>query len=349
MAAPDRVHTLGELAAMNRTRRIEACRTAGGVESRPMSSDPLRAICLREGVFLRHEALSLGYDDGVLRRSLKAGVLTRVRHGAYTFSDLWDRSGAAERHVLLLRAVMRAHPDKVAASHHSAALLHGMDLWRVPLDRAHVTRLDGSSGRSHPDSAHHQGVILDADLTTVDSLRVVQPSRAALESASLLSVESGLVLLDSGLRLGLFSPPELENQLERMTAWPDSLHLQLVTRLADGRSGSVGETRSRHLFWSQGLPAPELQYKVYDARGLVGIADFCWPDHGLLGEFDGKMKYERYLRAGESPGDAVFREKQREDRLRLATGWRVVRLTWSMLDRTEDTASYLRSLMRVAS
>ena len=313
-----------------------------------MSIDPLRAICLREGVFLRHEAITLGLDDGVLRRSVRNGVLTKVRHGAYTFTDLWSQAGAPERHVLLLRAVMRAHPNKVAASHHSAALLHGMDLWRVPLDRAHVTRLDGSSGRSHPDSVHHQGVTLDADLTTVDSLRVVDPARAALESASLLNVERGLVLVDSGLRLGLFTPAELHHQLERMTAWPDSLHLQLVARLADGRSGSVGETRARHLFWSQGLPAPRLQYEVRDARGLIGIADFCWPEFGLLGEFDGKMKYERYLRPGETPGDAVFREKLREDRLRLATGWRMVRLTWAMLARAEETAAYLRSLMRVA-
>jgi hypothetical protein len=64
--------------------------------------------------------------------------------------------------------------------------------------------------------------------------------------------------------------------------------------------------------------------------GSVAFADFAWPDHGVLGEFDGKGKYLRDLRPGEGPGEALFREKLREDRLR-DLGWVVVRLVWSDL------------------
>ena len=62
---------------------------------------------------------------------------------------------------------------------------------------------------------------------------------------------------------------------------------------------------------------PELQHPVLDADGnLIGICDFYWEEDHHVGEFDGKVKYGRLLRPGESPGDAVFREKRREDRVR---------------------------------
>ena len=79
----------------------------------------------------------------------------------------------------------------------------------------------------------------------------------------------------------------------------------------------------------------------------VGITDMAWPGHGLLGEFDGKMKYGRLLRPDESAGDAVFREKRREDALREATGFIVVRIVWADLYDGYRTAQRILRLMRV--
>ena len=105
---------------------------------------------------------------------------------------------------------------------------------------------------------------------------------------------------------------------------------RVPVRMADGRAESAGESRTRYLCYAHGLPAPELQYDVFDRAGiLVGTTDFAWPEHRLLGEFDGRVKYERYLRPGETPGDAVFREKRREDRLCELLGWRMIRLVWA--------------------
>jgi hypothetical protein len=62
---------------------------------------------------------------------------------------------------------------------------------------------------------------------------------------------------------------------------------------------------------------PELQYHVIDSHGvLVGIADFHWDEHRHLGEFDGKVKYQKLLRPGESASECVIREKKREDAMR---------------------------------
>ena len=62
--------------------------------------------------------------------------------------------------------------------------------------------------------------------------------------------------------------------------------------------------------WTQHLPEPQLQFKVYDEVGnLIGITDFAWPEFGLLGEFDGKIKYGRLLKDGET---AERRRRTRE-------------------------------------
>jgi len=84
---------------------------------------------------------------------------------------------------------------------------------------------------------------------------------------------------------------------------------------------------------------PELQYPVYDQRGrLLGLSDFAWPKFGVLGEFDGRVKYDQLRRPGESPEDVVFREKQREDRMREATGWLMIRIVWADLQAPEQLA-----------
>ncbi len=105
----------------------------------------------------------------------------------------------------------------------------------------------------------------------------------------------------------------------------------MLIGLADGRSDSPGESLSRVLFFRKGIPYPELQHEVRDDEGrLIGIADFYWPDYHHLGEFDGRVKYERLLKPGETAGDAVFREKRREDAMRgLAYG--MTRWTWQDL------------------
>ena len=309
----------------------------------------LRDIARREGAFLRREAAAHAVDDAALRRATRTGLVVRVRHGAYAFAADWSDHGLEQRHVLHSRAAMRVLGDRVALSHHSAAALHGMDLWDVPLDQVHVTRLDGGAGRLEGDVRHHEGLALHSDLVLRDGVPLMRPVRAALESASLSGVERGLVTVDSGLRLGLFTAEELAAQHALMQSWPTTQHLHLVTRLADGRSGSVAESRSRYFFYAQRLPAPLLQFPVYDGARLVGTTDFAWPALGLLGEFDGRIKYGRLLRPGEDPGDAVFREKRREDTLRRLTGWRMVRLVWADLDHPDRTATWLRAEMRVAA
>jgi hypothetical protein len=67
----------------------------------------------------------------------------------------------------------------------------------------------------------------------------------------------------------------------------------------------------------------------------------------VAAEFDGMVKYGRLLRQGEESGDAVFREKQREDRLRDA-GWIVTRWVWDELGNPAVIVSRVREALRRA-
>jgi hypothetical protein len=302
------------------------------------------------GIFLRREALAAGLSDQDLRKLLRSGDIVRVRHGAYVHADGWLPLSIEDRHVVHVRAVLLTHAERVTVSHFSAVLAHRMDLWGAPLDRVHLTRLDAGSGRTTKDVVHHEGLWLPSDLMEVRGLPVVRPARAALESACLLGAEAGLAVLDSGLRMELFTVEELTEQARLMRSWPDARRLEIIVRLADGRSGSVGESRSRYIFWRFGIPKPELQWPVYDENGeLIGYADFAWPSYGVLGEFDGKAKYTRLLREHENVSDVVLREKNREDAMRRATRFTFHRWGWPVLDTPQVLVNQTWSALRSAA
>ena len=119
---------------------------------------------------------------------------------------------------------------------------------------------------------------------------------------------------------------------------------------ADPRSESVGESRSRVAIARAGLPVPRPQLDVVSADGVVvGRCDFGWEELGVVGEFDGKVKYGRaLLRPDQDPGDVVFEEKLREDALR-DTGREVVRWVWAELrDFTPVVGRFERARSRAA-
>ncbi len=311
--------------------------------------DTLRVAAEARGFFTRGEARAVGLDDRTIAAAIRHGAWVRVRRGSYTFPDLWP-AGAGARHRITGRAVAARLGPGVALSHTTAAIEHGLTVWGADLSTTHLTRLDGVSGRTEAGVRHHEGRLLPGDVVDLDGVPVTRPTRAAVEAASLLSTEAAVVLLDSALRLGSSDRADLDATYAAMSGWPGMLRASLAVRLADGRAASAGESRARYLCYTQQLPAPVLQYDVRDASGeVVGTTDFAWPELRLLGEFDGRVKYGRLRRPGETPGDAVFREKRREDLLVEITGWRMVRLVWADLADPRSVAARIRRQMAVAA
>jgi hypothetical protein len=90
-----------------------------------------------------------------------------------------------------------------------------------------------------------------------------------------------------------------------------------VIDFLDARSESVGESVSRVRMHQDGIPAPDLQHEILGPHGeVIARVDFYWREQRLAGEFDGKVKYGRLLKPGQSIEDVLFDEKVREDRIR---------------------------------
>jgi hypothetical protein len=311
--------------------------------------DRLRALAEAEGFFTRADAFGVGHDDRSIRRALRMRAWVRIRPGAYTFPDAWPQDRESQHRITAL-AVQRKLGRNVVLSHTSSALMNGLRLWAVPFEHVHVTRRDGGAPRLESGVVHHVGTIAPSDLVDENGVVRTCASRAAIETAALTTVESALVTLDSALHLERCTGEELEAMYRRMERWPGMQRVRIAVRLAAPGAESVGESRARYFFYAHGLPAPTLQHRVFDAAGnLAGITDFAWPRLGALGEFDGAAKYGRLLRNGEEPGEAVFREKRREDLLRDITGWRFVRLTWADLYRPRETAARVRRQLSAAA
>jgi hypothetical protein len=294
-------------------------------------------------VFLRREALAHGYRDQDLEHAIRDGLLVRVRHGAYTFRDVWDAANEVGRHSLRAHAVMRSHDAPIALSHTSAAVEHGLRLFRPDLSKVHVITRGKRLARTTGDVVYHRGKFDDDDFAVVNDQLVVEPVLTGLQAASLTTVAGGIVILDSVIDLDLGSREQIEARYLEIAGHPFSRPLQVTVRLVRKGAQSVGESLSRHMMWTEHLPAPELQFEVRDLDGrLIGTCDFAWPEYGVLGEFDGMEKYGRLLKEGETPGDAVQREKVREDALREITNWLMVRIIWKEIFTPGPTGARIR-------
>lgn len=298
-----------------------------------------------DGIFLRREALALGYTDRDLLRALRARVLHRIRHGAYTDQETWAPLDDLGQHSLTAYAVVRQSRTKVVLSHVTAAIQHGAPVWDLPLADVHVTRRDRRAGRHEAGVAQHRSVLLPEDIQ-VGARRVTSPTRTALDLTTIFDIEHCLPVFDHLLHEELTSKAELRAGARRMDRTPGTLATDLVIALADGRRESVGESRTFHMIWGSGTPLPEPQYEIYDERGaLVAVVDFAWRDQKVFLEFDGKEKYLKFRREGESIVDAVLREKRREERICRLTGWRCIRIVWADLYRPAATIARIQSVL----
>ena len=301
-------------------------------------------------VFLRGEALAAGYRQREITQLVRAGEWHRLRRGAYVAGAVWDQADESHRHMLLACAVLKQARTELVLSHVSALPAFGAPMWNFRLDTVHVTRPDQRAGRHEAGVQQHQGRLLPGDVITVAGLEVTHPTRTALDITTVGDTEASLCVVNHLLHAGVTTLDDLAKRYELMNRNPYTLRTDLILRLADPRIESVAESRTFFMCWRHGLPAPEPQYVVRDAAGReVARLDFAWPEYGVWLEFDGKEKYIKHLREGETTTAAVLREKRREDRVRELTGWRCIRITWADLMNPAGTVARIRALLVAAS
>ncbi|WP_336881318.1 hypothetical protein [Rhodococcus globerulus] len=285
----------------------------------------------------RPEHLATGGTDSEIRRSCSHGDWTRLHRGAYVSTQPFSELDAHARHRLQVHAIARAANADAVVSHTSAAVLHGLELWNTPLRLVHLTRNRRGGGSTSTHRQVHSALFTADEVTTVDGLRVTTLARTVVDLARSLPFEPALVAGNSALHRTPLALADITSNLAGVPRHPSHRHAFHAIDAMDGRIESVGESRSLALFVSEHLPMPEPQVQIGDAR-----VDFLWREHRTVGEFDGRVKYGRFVPVGRTPEDVLWAEKLREDRLRDA-GWQVVRWTWADLSTPQVVSDRIRA------
>lgn len=269
-----------------------------------------------------------GLGSPEIRRLVRDQQLYRLRRGAYS-TELSDE---LQRHRQLIAATLPVLADGCVLSHTSAAVLHGLPVAARDLQRVTVTHPGKGGCLIAPALHRYRTPLAPSDTEVVDGLVRTTLPRTVIDLARCGDLAMAVAAADRALRVGLHRE-ELLLQLDAAPRRRGIARARIVAQRADGLSESAGESCSRVLMWQLDLPMPELQLLV-EVAGHRYRADFGWRNQRVLGEFDGKVKYELLLRDGETAADVVMREKRREADLRAA-GWWVVRWTWSDLAQPE--------------
>lgn len=305
----------------------------------------LRALAARQhGVVVRTQALAAGYDDYEIARHRAVGAWTAIRRGAYVETTLWNTFDDRQRHIALCQAAMLQLSEPTVLSHVSAAVWCGLSVWGADLATVHVSRRDRHAPRLEAGVHHHAGRLTDDEVTTVDGVLVTRAARTVVDVARTVPFEPAVVTADGALARSLTNQAEVREVLDTMRDWQGARAAGRVVEFADGRSESVGESRHRVQLDRVGLPRPELQVVIAGVDGPADRVDFYFDEFATVAEFDGRTKYGRLLKPGEAPGDAVWQEKRREDRLR-EQGLEVVRSVWADLYRDDEVATRYRAAL----
>ncbi|HEX5968021.1 MAG TPA: hypothetical protein VFY88_06070 [Intrasporangium sp.] len=327
------------------------------------------ALIARDSVFPLSRALSAGIGPDELSRRLRAGECHRLHHGWFTTVEPSDDT---TRHRLRTVALLEQYQSKAVASHSTALLRLELPTYEPHLPVVHLMATDpmsrghrkadllvhprpgaplrsrrvGRSSRRTPEGEQVGGrsEIGSAMAALPDTSGGTTHPALAIALAGLADPRAFLVPADAALGKGLVTPDDLAGAVTVLGARPGIHRVRAALKWCDPRHESPGETVA-------GFVLRSLGYRVVPQVVVPGTGQWTpagegyRADFGIVGttvliEFDGRVKY--------ASGDALWVEKQREDRIR-GIGYEVVRLTWADLRDPERVRGLVDAAIRRAA
>lgn len=277
-----------------------------------------------------------------LEGSVVSGDRVRLWRGVYLERSAWDTASREHRHLLRLDALRRSRADAYAFCDESAAVIWGLPLMPARLDNVTVIAPTDQGGRSRGGLVKRASRVA-REVTEHDGLAVTTPVQTVVDLARRLPLGEGLGVVDHALRTGLVTSADLEDRLHAFASSRGARRARRTVGHGDPRSESLLESISRGTMIDLGAPPDELQRQVFDAAGRTLRGDFWWESARLIGECDGRAKYEyEGFTRGRAAGDVLWAEKRREDAVR-ATGVNVARWGWWEASRPRELARILRA------
>jgi hypothetical protein len=301
-------------------------------------------------LFTRTQAQDLGVTRHQVDHRVRTGAWTTLRRGYFSQTHRFDLLPPREQHLVRLVATLRMRGEDDVASHLSACVVYD---WPVPLDGAGAVTV--TSADLHRSARREDGAVVQVATLPVDELatavamagegtwpiRLTSAARTVADCLRHQLLPDGVAIGDHALRIGATTWPRVQRVLERQREWPYSARGHRAIALLDPRRESWLESFSFTILHLHGVPLPQPQVTVYDAKGrFVGRLDGWLDDEAVALEADGRAKY---LLDDHAPADldvaatevarrvrrAMRAERERELRLR-DLGIRVVR--WGTAD-----------------
>jgi len=238
------------------------------------------------GPFTARQAADLGLTRGRLRELVKNGQVRRVMRGVYVDAPVPDTT------ELRTRSLSLVIPDGVVVGLRTAAWLWGVDVTALgahlvvpPVDLmgpagSAATRRTGVSG--------HTGPLGDSDVALRDNVWITTPARTAADLGRCLRRPDALASLDAMLRLPTLTAEVVTQELAKFAGYRGVVQARELVGLADPRSESPMESRTRLRAIDAGFPAFEPQVEVFDDIGsFVARLDLGRPAERKAVEYDG--------------------------------------------------------------
>ncbi|MFT3712715.1 MAG: hypothetical protein QM817_34120 [Archangium sp.] len=281
------------------------------------------------GVVARDQLAELGMTRGAIRWLVDGGRFTEFVGATLRVRD----SQEPKWEQFAIAPTLLCGPGS-ALSHSTAALL-----WRVEGFKSRADIHVVTSSRTIPALparyvVHQSKRPFEAEER--GTLRVTPLARTLLDVAETLTDAQLEIALDAAQ----YRNPFLENELDAQLALVKSKFTPGARRLLhllDVRGGvsteSPLETHVRRALRASSLPAPRLQYDVFDDGHYVMRIDFAWPEHKVALHCDGFTWHRRRTQF----------ELDAEQRTTLsALGWTHAIVTQRML----ETGAWLHQLTR---
>jgi hypothetical protein len=275
-------------------------------------------------VLTTRAAREYGFTKDQVRQRVRARRWIRLARGVFlTRAEKSD--DAVSSHIVRSLAQAARHANSVVAIG-SAAAFHGLPLPAGIPERVQLLVPATSWNGLTPEAQCRVADLDSADLVD-QGVPVTCVARTWLDLTRTEGLETSLIVGDFAMNHQLMSVAQVNEVIGR---WSGVRGAGVVRNSAGQLSElreSALESRSWARFLEWGIPLPQMQVDVHDNSGFVGRVDFRWPHARVVGEADGRVKYQTR--------DDLYAEKRREDRLR-ALGLTVVRWSWHDLDNGGD-------------
>jgi very-short-patch-repair endonuclease len=182
--------------------------------------------------------------------------------------------------------------------------------------------------------------LIPEEVSIRNAVPCTSPSRTLVDLGGVLGERSLRRSVERAAVLGVLDVPAIDAALTRRRRRGGPL-LRMILEDWRARAGkphlrSDMEARLLALFSRHGLPTPLCNQRIKVDGGRWEV-DFLWPTQRLIVEADGRRFHDTPI--------AFDRDRLRDRDLTLA-GYRVVRITWTHLDREpEKTVAVIRRLL----